>query len=217
MDKPYIVHGSAGSDSVPVEAALTLLRAPYEVIGENAVRDVSRNEAVGAVNPLGQMPAPVLPTGEVMTESAAILIHLADRRPEARLAPAIGDARRPHFLRWMINVSTAIYGLAWVRADPIRLVPDQRQINIVRDRIEDRRAECWRQMDRQIAPGKFLLGDELGVLDLYVATVSRWMPRRQHFYREAPRMAEIVRRVDREPRLTEFWASRFPFSEGGEM
>jgi len=69
-------------------------------------------------------------------------------------------------------------------------------------------------MDAQISPGRFLLGDALGVLDLYVATISRWSPRRRRFYREAPRMAEIVRRVDAEPRLAALWAARFPFSPG---
>src|SRR5215472_5950627 len=119
MDESYTVYGSPGSGSVPVEAALTLIGAPYEVIGETIVRDVARNPAVLKVNPLGQVPALVLPSGEVMTESAAILIYLADRYPEARLAPSPSDEQRPAFLRWMTYVSAAIYGLAWARGDPM--------------------------------------------------------------------------------------------------
>jgi GST-like protein len=87
MDGRYIVHGSPGSGSVPVEAALTLIGARYEVIGDTVLRDVARNPAVFKVNPLGQVPALVIPGGEVMTESAAILIWLADRYPDAALAP----------------------------------------------------------------------------------------------------------------------------------
>jgi GST-like protein len=169
-----------------------------------------------SVNPLGQVPALALPTGEVMTESAAILIYLADQYPEARLGPAVGDPRRPMFLRWMTYVSTAIYGLAWIRSDPMRLVSDEHQVAIVQDRIANRRAACWGHMDGQIGTGPFLLGDQLGVLDLYVATVSRWSPRRQRFYKEAPAMASIVRRVDSDPRLASLWANRFPFVEGWE-
>jgi hypothetical protein len=44
---------------------------------------------VAGVNPLKQIPALVTPDGETITESAAILIWLADRFPEARLAPAL--------------------------------------------------------------------------------------------------------------------------------
>jgi GST-like protein len=216
MAGSYIVYGSPGSGSMPVEAALTLIGAPYEVIGETVLRDVSRNPQVLKVNPLGQVPALVLPGGEVMTESAAILIWLADRYPEAGLAPLPADERRPAFLRWMAYVSSAIYGLAWVRGDPMRLVSDERQVEVVVERIANRRADCWRWMDEQIEPRRFLLGDQLGVLDLYVATVSRWPPRRKRFYLEAPGMSEVVRRVDADPRLAEFWKARFPFHEGWE-
>jgi GST-like protein len=217
MNGPYTVYGSPGSGSVPVEAALMLIGAPYELIGETVLRDVARNPTVFKVNPLGQVPALVLPGGAVMTESAAILIWLADRYPDVGLAPPPADERRrPAFLRWMAYVSSAIYGLAWVRGDPMRLVSDERQAEVVLERIAERRADCWRWMDAQIEPRRFLLGDELSVLDLYVATVSRWSPRRRRFYREAPRMAEVVRRVDADPRLAELWEARFPFHEGWE-
>jgi GST-like protein len=216
MDASYIVYGSPGSGSVPVEAALMLIGAPYEVIGETVLRDVARNPEVLKVNPLGQVPALVLPGGEVLTESAAILIWLADHHPEAGLAPLPTDGRRPAFLRWMAYVSSAIYGLAWVRGDPMRLVSDERQADVVLDRIANRRADCWRWMDEQNRPGRFLLGEELGVLDLYVATLSRWSPRRKRFYREAPRMADVVRRVDADPRLAAIWNARYPFGEGWE-
>src|SRR5262245_34249476 len=39
MDKPYIVYGSPGSGSVPVEAALALIGAPYDVVGEAWLAD----------------------------------------------------------------------------------------------------------------------------------------------------------------------------------
>jgi GST-like protein len=149
-----------------------------------------------------------------MTESAAILIWLADRYPEGRLAPAPLHRRRASYLRWMSFVSTAIYGLAWVRNDPLRIVSDPAQSPVVLERIAERRSECWRTMDAQINPGRYLLGDELSVLDLYVTVISRWSPRRKAFYAAAPRMAEIVRRVDAEPRLAAFWAERFPFADG---
>lgn len=49
-----------------------------------------------------------------MTESAAILIHLADLHPRARLAPGLGDPRRAQYLRWMAYVSAAIYAFGWI-------------------------------------------------------------------------------------------------------
>jgi len=210
------IFGAAGSGSVPIEAMLTLLGVPYEVIEAVTWEDEAARQLVETVNPLRQVPALVLPSGEVITESAAILIHLADLYPQARLAPALGDPRRAQYLRWMTYVSAAIYGLVWIIDEPSRVVDGKEQERIVADRIRDRRADCWRMMDEQIAPGRYILGDELTVLDLYVAVVSRFAPRRARFYKSAPKMAAIVRRVDADPRLQDFWAQRYPFVAGWE-
>jgi GST-like protein len=216
MTEPYIVHGAAGSGSVPVEAALTLLDLPYRVI-ESTILDARADPELMRVNPMLQVPALTLPGGELMTESAAILTWLADAHPEARLAPTMAGAARPAFLRWMTFVSAAIYGLFWVRDDPARVtVGDEAAKALLRARTGDRIVECWGIMDAQLDPGRYLLGDDLGVLDVYVATVSRWGPRRRRFYEVAPKMSEVVRRVDAEPRLAAFWAERFAFAEGWE-
>jgi GST-like protein len=213
VDKPITIYGAVATGSVPIEAALTLLGLPYDLVdGEGP----DRYGVAGPVNPLRQIPTLVLPGGEVMTESAAMLLWLADRYPEGRLAPPPLHRRRAAYLRWMVFVSTAIYGLAWVRNDPLRIVADAAQSPVVLQRIAERRTECWRSMDAQITPGQYILGDELSVLDLYVTVISRWAPRRKAFYAAAPRMAEIVRRVDADPRLADFWATRFPFAEGWE-
>ncbi|MEZ5830224.1 MAG: glutathione S-transferase family protein [Dongiaceae bacterium] len=210
------VFGAAGSGSVPVEAALTLLGIPYELVEAVTWQDEAARKRVEAVNPMRQVPALVLPSGEIMTESAAILIHLADLQPEARLAPPIGDPRRAQYLRWMAYVSSAIYALFWIKGDPMRIAASKEDAPRVIDRVHDRIAECWRMMDQQISPQRYILGDDLSVLDLYVTVVSRFGPWRTRFYQTAPKMAEIVRRVDADPRLTDFWARRFPFVEGWE-
>src|SRR5262249_10917191 len=94
---------------------------------------------------------------------------------------------------------------------PSRLAADAAAEDVIKARTEERLAECWRKMDAQVSPGRYILGDELGVLDLYVTVVSRWCPKRERFSEEAPKMAEVVRRVDAEPRLAMFWPGRSPF------
>jgi GST-like protein len=152
MAGSYVVYGRSGTGSVPVEATLLLLGAPYEV--KEAGRDVTAAD-IARVNPMEQLPAVILPNGEVMTESAAILIHLADSHPAARLSPPIGDPRRPAFLRWMTFVSAQIYGLVWVRDDPRRLAVDAAHEAVIVERTAERRAYCWRMMDAQVNPGRY--------------------------------------------------------------
>ena len=219
MNQSLTVYGALGSGSVPVEAALTLIGRPFEVIeGATWEHDPQILARVRAVNPLVQIPAVVLPSGEIMTESGAILIWLADAHPGARLGPAIDDPRRGQFLRWMTYIPASIYSMFWVRDEPSRLAgPDKAAGDRVKVATAERIADCWRMMDQQITPaGDYLLGDEISVLDLYVAVVSRWGPGRNRFYREAPGMTPVVRRVDADPRLATFWAERFPFADGWE-
>ncbi|WP_332774187.1 glutathione S-transferase family protein [Phenylobacterium sp.] len=210
MSEQLTLFGARGSGAVAVEAALTVIGQPYRLV-EAYTWDKDRPESgdkVLAANPMRQVPALVLPGGEAITESAAILIWLAETYPDAGLAPLPGEPGRAQFLRWMSFVSSAIYSLYWVKDDPSRLVPDPAGHEALTERTLERIAECWGIMDGQVSPGRYILGDELGVLDLYVAVVSRFRPRRERFYREAPKMGEVVKRVDEDPRLKALWASR---------
>ena len=217
MDKGFTVYGAAGSGSVPVEATLALLGLEHRVVEAPTWEGEEQQAKVATVNPLRQVPALVLPSGEVMTESAAILIWLADKYAPGQLAPHVGSRERAAFLRWMIYVPAAIYSMFWVRDEPSRLAGDDpAQQALIKDRTAERIAECWRLMGQQLKPKLYLVDDGLTVLDIYVAVVSRWTPRRKRFYAEAPNLADPVRRVDADPRLREFWARRFPFTEGWE-
>lgn len=217
MDKPFRIFSALGSGGVPVEAAMSLIGLPYEVIEAPTWHGEAEAAKVAAINPLKQIPALVTPEGETITESAAILIWLADRYPAARLAPAVDDPARAQFLRWMTFIPASIYSLYWISDAPARLVGDDEDLRArVKAAIKERIVDCWRMMDSQITPGRYLLGDEMTVLDLYVTVLSRWGPRRVRFYEAAPRMSEVVKRVDADRRLTAFWEKRFPFFDGWE-
>jgi GST-like protein len=207
MSGEYVVHGAQGSGSVMVEAALTLLGLPYRVVESSLFE--GEDAALNALNPMRQVPALVLPSGELMTESAAILVWLADEHREAGLSPAAGAAARPAFLRWMAFVSS-LYGLYWIRDDASRVTSDAAAGKEVDQRLRERIAHLWSVMDGQVRPGRYILGDDLTVLDLYVTVVSRWIPGRRRFYEAAPGLAPVVRRVDADERLEALWAERMP-------
>jgi len=212
----YVLYGARGFGSVVVEAALTLMGQPFERVDVADGAYVHDDERVTRINPLKQVPALVLPSGELMTESAAILLHLTEQHAEAGLAPPPGDPARAQFLRWMVYVPAQIYSMYWVRDIPSRLAEGEAAEQVVLSRTAERIADCWAMMDAQVSPGRYILGDALSVLDLYVTVVSRWTPRRRRFYAVAPKMAGVVRRVDADPRLAAFWAERMPFEEGWE-
>ena len=62
-----------------------------------------------AINPMGKVPA--LKHGDVViTENAAICMHLADLVPDRQLAPAVGSAQRGSYYRWMLFLAGPVEG-----------------------------------------------------------------------------------------------------------
>lgn len=61
-----------------------------------------------AINPLGMVPVLRLDDGSLLTENIAILSHVADCLPHAKLAPADG-VERARFLQWLGFTSTELH------------------------------------------------------------------------------------------------------------
>ncbi len=212
----FTLYGARGSGSVPVEAALTLLGLPYTVVEAPTWEGDEVRDRVAPVNPMRQVPAVVLPSGEVMTESAAILIWLADRFAPGELAPLPDAPDRAAFLRWMVYVPANIYPMYWVKDEPSRLAQDKAAEDYVVEQAIERIKQCWRVLAEQLHPSPYALGERFTVLDLYLTVVSRWTPRRRWHRDVGSPLVPLFERVDADPRLEGLWADSFPFEEGWE-
>jgi len=99
----YRLFARPGWGSVLVEAQLAWYGLPYEVEDlDDLFKSTEARERLRPVNPLAQVPTLVLPDGQVLTESAAITLHLVDATQSTDLVPALGENVRPAFLRWLI-------------------------------------------------------------------------------------------------------------------
>ena len=72
----YTLYGDLGSGAFSAEAALAEAGAPYSFEPVSLDRNEQKQPAFLAINPSGKMPALRLPEGDVVTESAAILLTL---------------------------------------------------------------------------------------------------------------------------------------------
>ncbi len=220
-DKPvnesFTVYGAQGSGSVAVEAALTLLGLPYVVIETPPWGTPEEREKLAKVSPLGQVPVLLTPSGHRVTESAAILIGLADAFAPGVLAPAVGRTERADFLRWMTFIPANIYPMYTVRDEAWIQPTDPAARAELAQRAAERIIRCWRVMEAEVEPRPFILGEQATVLDLYVTVVSRWTPRRRLFKENCPRLAAVAEQLDAEPLLQDFWAERFPFEPGWDV
>ena len=73
---------------------------PYERVLTDISTGAQKTPEFLAVNPMGKVPA--LGDGDVaIAESAAICAYVAERFPDAKLAPPLGDPRRAKYLQWL--------------------------------------------------------------------------------------------------------------------
>ncbi len=89
--------------------------APYEkVLTDISTGAQKQDGAYLAINPMGKVPA--LQDGDAgMGEAAGICAYIAEKFPEAKLAPPLGDPRRVRYLYWLFfaaNIEAAITQIA---------------------------------------------------------------------------------------------------------
>ncbi|HET9626043.1 MAG TPA: cupin domain-containing protein [Kofleriaceae bacterium] len=200
------VLGTRGCGSVLVEAALTLAEIAYDREEVDYEHPGPGRDRLRAVNPLGQVPAVILPDGAVMTESAAIVMYIDELVPAAGLLPRPGDPLRRDALRWLIFLVAAVYPTFTYGDDPAKWVGDAGPR--LRDATEAHRQSLWRQVEASVR-GPWLLGARFSILDAYVAVMTHWRPRRAWFAEHCPKLAAIAAAADREPRLRALWAASF--------
>jgi glutathione S-transferase len=73
---------------------------PYERVLTDITTGAQKTQEYLAINPMGKVPA--LKDGDAtLAEAAAICAYVAERYPEAKLAPPLGDPRRAKYLQWL--------------------------------------------------------------------------------------------------------------------
>ncbi len=77
----YKLYGWKLTGSLACEAALKEVGEEYEIIPINIREGDQHSAEYGLINPTRQVPSLELPDGSVMTEGAAILLHIADSHP----------------------------------------------------------------------------------------------------------------------------------------
>jgi GST-like protein len=187
MKKPLLV-GSAGCGSVIVEFGMNLAGIDYDYEEVDYSGDSPTRARLLEVNPLGQVPALVLPGGPVMTESLAMLHWIQDEAPAAALIPPKGDPQRAAFYRWAVFLIAAVYptytygddGAKWVAGDAAAA-------KALRASTDAHRENLLGQMEAACGAPHFL-GKRFSAIDLYLAAMSHWRPRREWWKANVPKL-----------------------------
>jgi glutathione S-transferase len=201
----FTLHARPGAGSFAVEALLAELELPFKII------DVPRNPEqliladYHKINPRGEIPTLLLPDNNLMTESAAMLIYLADSHPAAGLAPGPTAPERPVFLRWVLYFATAVY-----MADLRFYYPDRYSTDP--NAGPGVKAAAVKHMDRDFAifadwlgSKRFILGEKYSAADLYVAMLLSWAPDVAEVWKRHPNLKRLYDGVAARPKIKKAW------------
>jgi GST-like protein len=204
------LYGRRGWGSAIVEAQLEWLGLDYtyEAVGD-LLRSAEARSSLAPINPLAQVPTLVLPNGQILTESAAITLHLADRTGRDDLVPSPSSLERPDFLRWLIFLVANVYPTYTYADEPDRFVPDAAARDSFRATV-DAYAQRLYGILEATARAPWFLGDRFSALDIYVAVMTRWRPGRQWFAENALLLHAIATRADAIAQLQAVWSRNFP-------
>ncbi len=169
----YALYYYPDNASTFIHMLLRELGVPFELRLVDRKSDAHHSAEYLRLNPLGQIP--VLVDGDlVLTETAAIALHLVDRHPECGLAPPLGSAARAHFYKWMMYLTNTLQPEHLKRAYPHRHVSNP-------DAVEDVRATAFRRLDgmfdfieAELGGGPYLLGDTLSAADFFLLMLVMW-------------------------------------------
>ncbi|MES3001433.1 MAG: glutathione S-transferase family protein [Pseudomonadota bacterium] len=194
----YILYGSKGSGSAAAEMGLHAARLPYRVERASRWEADSAQEALRRVNPLLQIPTLVLPSGGVLTESAAILIHLGlDATPPGQLLPK-DPVARAQALRGLVYIPANCYSAITIIDYPERFTTatDEAAHDAIKLGTRATLHRNWEIFADTFHASPFLNGDAPGALDFLAVVVSKWAGTRQHLAEHRPAFAALLSRIE---------------------
>jgi len=167
------LYGSASTASLVVHWLLIELDIEHELVLLDFDTRQQKSADYLALNPAGRVPTLVI-DGQVLTEAAAIALHLADLHPQAGLLPAPGTEARAQAYRWMFWCANTLQPAyrAWFYADE---VAGAANIDAVRDSARQQLEAGWARFAGHLRQGgPYVLGDRVSVVDFMLVMLMRW-------------------------------------------
>ncbi len=194
----YTLYGTRGSGSAAVEMALELSRLPYRIVRASEWEPDSALDELRKVNPLGQIPTLVTPGGQVMTESAAILIHLGLDGASPGLLLPVDAATRAQAIRGLVFIPANCYSRITVIDYPQRFttLADDKALDAIRQGTRKDLHRNWEVFADTFTRQPFLSGDTPGALDCLAGVVSRWSGSRAHLREHRPDFHDVLMRIE---------------------
>ncbi|GGC94740.1 glutathione S-transferase family protein [Undibacterium terreum] len=207
----FTLFGTRGSGSAMVEVALQLAQAEFRIVDAASWEESAGLEELKKINPLAQIPTLVLPDGSVLTESAAILMHLGLEYPASGLLPQQASARA-QALRGLVYIAANCYAAIGIVDFPQRWCTkaneDEQQRIIAGSK--QRLHHLWDVFADTFPANLLLDGMHPSALGLMATIVSRWSGSRVHLATSRPAFSALLLRLEQDPQLAAVMQRHWP-------
>lgn len=153
--------------------ALEEVGAPYEFIEVDLKRGQHRAPWFLAINPAGKVPV-LDEGGTIITESAAICMHLAERHPESRLLPPAGTLERTACYTWISFILTELDAPLWTIAKHRFALPSERRVPAVIETASWEFRAASKILAAALEESSYLSGATFTVADILACHTLLW-------------------------------------------
>ncbi|MFQ1651903.1 glutathione S-transferase family protein [Aeromonas veronii] len=183
-----------GSCAVAVQIALLETGAPFTARQLNLAAGEQRSPEYLAINPKGRVPALITEQG-TLTETPALLLYVAQRFPDAKLAPL----DNPFLLARMQEVNSFLASTVHVShahgRRGSRWADDEQAIAAMQQKVASNMRDGFAQIEQHYLAGPWVLGEQFSVADIYLFVVAGWLKSDGVEITEFPKVADHYRRM----------------------
>lgn len=184
------------------QAVMEEAGAAYETVVVDLAKGEQNSPAYLALNPGGTVPTLVTEEGLVLTESAAIMLWLAERHPETGLLPAPGSPERAVFWRWLFFLTNIVQSAYRRYYYSQRHTSDESGAPQVKAKARIDLLAGWQAVDQHLAEsGPFLTGEEAGAADIYLLMLATWFDPGEELLAACPAVARCTAALSERPAI----------------
>jgi glutathione S-transferase len=189
----YQLHYFPSNANAAPHMVLEEIGQKYELFLVDRAKNAQKSKEYLKINPNGRIPA-LIDGDLVLFESAAIVLHLVDRHPEAGLAPKVGTPERAKFYQWMTFLTNSLQEELMIWQYPERLAGADAGATEVVKRGAEKRAEGYLDVIEQHLKtnGPLFLGETLSAADFYLVMLARWARPMANPPRSRPNIAKLL-------------------------
>jgi len=206
----YKLYWARGTGAMAPQIILEEVAASYELVVLDEDKGEEMEAEYLAINPRGQIPALGLPDGSIMTESAAIMLHLADSHAEFGLLPIVGSAERAQVYRWLSYAVANLYEAVLRLYYSERYTADAACAESVKLSAREYIDRSWNLLEAELGDGPYLLGDQYSVIDPYLMMLAQWHEQPEILFARCPKLKLLCDTVQSRPAVQRIWSQHYP-------